>query len=389
MYEKITDKYKRIEKLKKLILLDNTLNPNLSNSINKYIPRRNSFISNLLTRTPVSFMEKNNPTACTDGISVFWNTDFFMSLNSEEAMFIYLHELWHIGFMHHTRIKQKNANKWNEAADYVINNLLIKSGFNMGNLKGLYNKDYDGLCTEEVYNLIIKDSNSLPNNLTLKPNDIKSLPDGKTINDIVKKISTAKTVSDVLDKNKGILPGEISNTIEDFLNPKLPWYIILQNYMTALSKEETSYKRPNRRYEDPWLPSRYSESTLEKITIFLDISASITKEEINIFNSESKFIKDTFNPELLTLVTFDTKIQDEYFFNSDDTYDKLAIHGRGGTCLDEVYKYINKHKPTVSIIFSDLEVNIPNQKPNSDIIWICNNRYINKVPYGKLIKLDN
>ena len=100
-----------------------------------------------------------------------------------------------------------------------------------------------------------------------------------------------------------------------------------------------------------------------------------------------KYIKDELLPELLTLVTFDTKIRDEYVFEKDDPFEKIVVTGRGGTCLEDVFEHARRNAPTAMIVFSDLEVRIPGN-PGVPIIWICIGNSSIEVPYGQLINLD-
>ena len=51
------------------------------------------------------------PTACTDGLSITTNPDFFMSLTKGERVFLLAHEGWHVAFQHLTRMKQVHKDR--------------------------------------------------------------------------------------------------------------------------------------------------------------------------------------------------------------------------------------------------------------------------------------
>ena len=118
------------------------------------------------------------------------------------------------------------------------------------------------------------------------------------------------------------------------------------------------------------------------------IDPQITDEQIKILNSEVASIKEDIEPELLTLVTFDTEIQDTYVFEKSDPFEKLVITGRGGTDLDEVYDLIKKKRPSLAVIFTDLWVDIP-PDPGTPILWVCTDHPEAKVPYGTLVHIDS
>jgi predicted metal-dependent peptidase len=103
-----------------------------------------------------------------------------------------------------------------------------------------------------------------------------------------------------------------------------------------------------------------------------------------------KHVWDTFQPKKMTVVQFDTIIQKVDVFNEGDPYQEIIINGRGGTSLVPVRAYINKHKPTAAIIFSDMEVEFGpfENKPECPIIWVAVNAGATKPPNGKVIRLN-
>lgn len=73
-------------------------------------------------------------TAATDGNNIYFDPDFFKSLNDEERLFLIAHELMHIKFQHMFRMTDENGNKreahiWNIATDAIINANLARDGF--------------------------------------------------------------------------------------------------------------------------------------------------------------------------------------------------------------------------------------------------------------------
>ena len=66
----------------------------------------------------------------------------------------------------------------------------------------------------------------------------------RKIEDIIVKASVqSKMAGDAA----GSIPGDIEIALDKLLNPKLPWNVILQNYMSSFAKEDFSWRRPNRR----------------------------------------------------------------------------------------------------------------------------------------------
>lgn len=192
-----------------------------------------------------------------------------------------------------------------------------------------------------------------------------------------------------IQKQAGSIPGQLELIVEDFLSPVIPWEQVLFNWFTDLVLEDYSWQRPNRRHRDMYLPSLQSdEQRLTCLHYYFDISGSVTDEMIKRFNSEVKYIKDTFNPEKLVLIMFDTKLHEIYEIEENDQFDRIKVTGRGGTCLRCVRDHINDTEPTAAIIFTDLECQ-PMQplKVPVPIIWTVADNPGAKVPFGQIIHI--
>ena len=372
-----------------------TLNRALDRTkVGLFYQKNSGFLSSLVATIDFDW-DRTIPTACTNGVFMAWNPEFFLSLSSKSRVTVLAHEAWHIAFQHMGRRGDKDAQDWNTAADFVINNMLKNAGYDMSGFPFLLDPQYDNMTTEEVYNKVHtnrpKMFNPQDGDFSEPGHGPASIQKGMTPEQIAKKamgnIMDAATIAK-MNKQMGDLPGEIQQMIDDFLNPKLPWQEILVNFFESLSSVEFSYRSPNRRYQDPLLPGRTGRNGLEHLIYYLDVSGSISDADIVRFNSEVKYIKETYNPERLTLVMFDTKIHDVYEFEEDDEFEKVVITGRGGTCLRDVMAHAEKHQPTAIVIFTDLHVNIPQKVPSMPVIWAVAGNKNARVPYGTLIHID-
>lgn len=88
------------------------------------------FFGFALLRYPIEFTSRI-PTACTNGKRISWNPDFSKDLPPKEIEAILAHEVLHILLMHPLRMKGKNHALANQAADYVINDVLRENGFTL------------------------------------------------------------------------------------------------------------------------------------------------------------------------------------------------------------------------------------------------------------------
>ena len=356
-------------------------------------------------------------TAWCNGETIGWNPKFFYWLTPEERVTVLAHELWHTAFDHMSRLgKLRCPDRWNYAADFVINLMLQKLGYVFGDklmsLGPCLDPQYDEMTTEQVYDLLPdnpgkppppqpdqdpgsgqgKDGSGSGNQPTQDPSkplagDLRPAPDGqaeKILGNIIKAIQASK-----MSKEAGVIPGEIELIVDRFLNPILPWEVLLQKYFTDLSNDDYSWKRPSRRYDTEYLPSLMGENGLEHLIYYMDVSGSVRDEDVLRFNSEVKHIHENLRPKLLTLVTFDTKIQDEWEFTDDMPFEKIVIHGRGGTSLDPVYHHIRKHRPTAAVVFSDLYCHPMAREPGAPVLWVVVGNKHARTHFGQVIHIDN
>jgi predicted metal-dependent peptidase len=344
---------------------------------------------------------ENIPTACVDGVTMQINPQFFDSLNHDEKQTLLAHEAWHVGFNHMSRSEGLDAMRFNQAADHVINLQLKGSRFKP--LDGwLCDPKYSGMTTRQVYDLLEAEeqrsgqpSPSDALGQDVKPIDGKAADAGTKKQEIKETITRANTAKELADKKgtgkkAGNLPGEVTILIDEYLNPILPWQVILQNYMTEYDKSDYSYQRPNKRFmPDFYLPSLFNESMAE-IALAFDVSCSVTNYELKQYHTEVEDIIKKLEPMRTTIAAFDHRLQNVVTLEKGQSIKGVPFTGRGGTCLEPVFEYYRKHKPTVLIVFSDLECDpIPlADKPDFDVIWICVSNSRAKVEFGKLIHVD-
>ena len=326
------------------------------------------FFSSLLANLRLIETE-DIPTAATDGISLFYNPKFFGDFSTKEALAVLLHEVFHVALEHITRCKEKNLNKvrYNIAGDYYINNWLDSHGYDLPGKPFLDHK-YDGWSTQQIYD-------DLPDDIGQTfICDVLDTPEGMSeaehketvISNVVKAVTQAE-----LSGQPGSVPGEVMRRIKDFLNPKLPWTVILQNHLSVYAKDDYSWRKPNRRmWPDVYLPSLHSES-LDLVTVGVDVSGSISQESIDEFLAEVRYIWETLNPKKLRFMAFDTEVRKDVTLEPGDTIDDLEFYGGGGTSLSYVLDAIREQEPEFALIFSDFEVAMPYLEDiTSDLFWI-------------------
>lgn len=371
-----------------------------------FLGRNAAFLGPLMCSMNFSWTE-DIETACTNGITLWWNPHFYLAMEPEVRETILLHELWHPALLHHLRRGERNSQIWNWAADIVINNMLDDEGYSFGTFKPWMDHQFDGCTTEEVYDALYqRQQDELaamfgnfqwvnPFSGQGDPSDMEGPPgsssgDDASIGNIILNNVVAASHSANMS-GCGNVPGETEVMLKRFLAPKLPWEQILFNFFNELAQQDYSWARPNRRFQDLYLPGLVDdEGGLAHLMYFLDVSGSISDGDLIRFHSEFKYVKEHFEPEKMTMVQFDTKIQKEDVFLKEDPFEETKIKGRGGTSLVCVREHILEHRPTAVVVFSDLDCPPMEALPpnlNIPIIWIGLNAGKTKVNQGTLVHL--
>lgn len=337
------------------------------------------------------------PTACTNGIFLKINPTWFSTLSEKMRVTLLAHELWHVAYMHMARVGERDSKIWNMATDYAINRMLVLAGFyfdnnpTTGGLIGLHSDAYDGMSAEQIYEKLIEDATEIElpfgEDFTAEENQEKLSP--ADLAQVMANVVRANTASQMNAQEAGRLPGDFTEMLAGLLNPKLPWESMLRRWLTERSEVGYNWRKPNRRYQDMYLPSRGGEEGLAHLLWALDVSGSVTLNQLKIFNSELRGAKEAYSPERMTVVTFDTEIQNQWEFTGGDEIEGLTITGRGGTNMEEVFAIARKLRPSAMVIFSDMFCVIPEEIPGIPVVWLCYDNSSWSPPYGDVIHVDS
>jgi len=82
-------------------------------------------------------------------------------------------------------------------------------------------------------------------------------------------------------KMRGKLSGTLADIVADILNVKTPWYEILEKHCVSRVNQGQTWRRPNRRFEDMYLPSVDKLPQMGELVVQVDVSGSVYKEELD------------------------------------------------------------------------------------------------------------
>ncbi len=332
------------------------------------------------------------PTAATDGETIWYNRSFFMGLPRDERVGLILHETLHVIFLHMLRAMGFDFKKYNMAADYVINLIVVELGFKLPAC-GLYDIQYKGMHTEEVYALLQDDPSFQPD--LIEPGQGDPGDGGKEIQaqEVTAKVDrmlvAATVAAQAAGDDPGRIPGEIAAHINELLHPKIRWDKVLRRYYTKFSKTNYNYRRPNRRYLHLGLimPSRHGK-VLKHGAIGWDLSGSVTDAQATNFAEESYGIFQQAMPKFIELLVFDTTIRESHTIKDAEDLKQLKPKARGGTRIEPLMKWADEHRPDWLIVFTDGKFSNPVTKPRCPVIWLIHSNPNWKPPFGQMIEYN-
>jgi len=358
---------------------------------------RHPFFGNMATRLRILAADDWLPTAAVDGRNLYYNTQFFNAMSNKEIEFVIAHEILHCVFDHLGRREDRNPMLYNIAADYKVNNLLVRDriGEKPSIVDCFQDFQYDGDTSEEIYDKLFKEAEErgkeleellkeleqegemLDEHLEAEGEDGDSDSDSgeekdSNGNDISKKKpkyskEELKKIRDEIKEGMlqasqaagaGNIPGEVQRMIKELTEPKMSWREILRQQIQSTIKNDYTFSRPSRKawHTGAVLPGMNFDETID-IAVALDMSGSIGDAQARDFLSEIKGIMEEYKDYNIKLWCFDTKIYNEQDFSADGGEDLLdyEILGGGGTDFMANWEYMKEtgYVPKKFIMFTD------------------------------------
>ena len=345
---------------------------------------RHPFFGNMATRLKIVESDDWLPTAATDGRNLYWNRKFFEQLSTRQIEFVIAHEILHCVYDHLTRREDRDPKIYNIAADYIVNNTLVREriGEKVDQFPIYQDFKYEGWSSEAVYDDIYGkyDDEELEQLGQLLDEHIDWEGDGnekdgkgksgkekdkngrptytkeelRKIRDEIKEsmINAAQTAG------AGNVPAEIARMIKELTEPKMNWRELLRQQIQSTIRNDYTFSRPSRKawHTGAILPGMNFDDTID-ICIALDMSGSIGDDQAKDFLGEIKGIMEEYKEYNIKLWCFDTKVYNEQDFNSDCGDDLLdyEIMGGGGTDFDCNWDYMKEQDivPKKFIMFTD------------------------------------
>ena len=282
---------------------------------------------------------------------------FVAKLSIEELYGVIQHEIEHIVRCHCKRIGNRNAVKYNIAADMAVNGKQTDPRIGYVNSQGeriLPNKgemvwipdQWDSnLTTEQYYELI---DDQIPDDLILDDHDIWQQSDASEdeIRQVVKNL-----VNDATERSQGCIPNHLEGAINNLNKPIVRWRELLRQYIgNCVGNKRSTYSRRNRMNRSFGIKGISRHATSE-INIILDVSGSIKDDELQQFFTEIEAIS---YKSRIWLLQWDDRFRGYDKYRRGD-WKKVTVKGRGNTDMAAPIEWLceNKLVKNVQIMLTD------------------------------------
>jgi predicted metal-dependent peptidase len=324
--------------------------------------------------------------AATNGVYIKYNPTMWLTLDEDEQLFVLLHETWHVAFSHMARLHTRDMLRFNYAADYVINYMLVQAGFKMPEGM-LYDEQYAGMSTEEVYDLLTPEECTDDSVSDLEPSGETSDEVREAKEKLDEILVRASIHTNSKEIGTGEIPSEITLYIDSLVNPTVPWTRLLSRFASKLIKSGRSFKRPNRRSpKNIILPVRFT-SALTDIAIAGDISGSVSDKTFTQYLSEAYYVLAKLKPTSMTFIQFDHLLEQVDVVTDVKELMDVKLHGRGGTKIGPVIDWAAENKPSVIVILTDGRFHLNSPDPEVPVIWTISDNPHFTAPFGTVIHL--
>ena len=390
------------------------------------------FLGALVLRLP---MEEGDakwcPTTATDARKFYYNPEYIDGLSNDHLQFVLAHEALHCALSHFARRGHRDRKRWDMACDLAVNELLVKDGLTPP-AGALVDMGFDDMTAEEIYPALNDefeepmdrhlydeqdDAENAPSDVQGKQQDIQpdspDLPpreggsgggekkekrgpgappnpltpdERETLNtQWQQRLDGAAQVA----MQAGKMSGAMARLIDHLIQPQLPWRNLLAHHVTNIARDDYSYARPSTRRGDPAVYPRLRSAQVS-VTVVLDVSGSMSDEELREFISEVDAIKAQMRARIV-LHACDAELAADgpWLF---EPWEEISLPqefiGGGGTRFTPVFEWLDAQDqaPDLLIYFTDAQGEFPAQEPLYPVLWLVKGK--EKVPWGRRVQLN-
>ncbi|MBI5612600.1 MAG: hypothetical protein HY942_06015, partial [Gammaproteobacteria bacterium] len=323
--------------------------------------------------------------------------------------FVLAHEALHCALAHFARRQHRVKHRWDLACDLAINPLLIGEGLKPPP-NALVVPGFEDMTAEEIYPCLDENDEqetmdrhvydeSDGNSDSASGGQPDPARDGGGRRQPPPLSATERDALAVQWQQRlagaaqqaqqaGKLTGAMARLVDHLLQPQLPWRMLLARYLTAVARDDYSFTRPSRREGAAILPSLRSSQV--ELTVAIDTSGSISRDELNAFLAEVNALKGQVRARI-TLHACDSRLAAAGPWVC-EPWEELTLPGElpggGGTSFVPVFEWSARQDraPDLLVYFTDAQGEFPARAPEFPVLWLVKGKA--QPPWGRRIQLN-
>ena len=327
------------------------------------------FFASILLRRKLVETDKIPTLAVNQAGTIYYNNEFTEKLPVPQLVWGLCHEVLHVVGQHASRRGHRNPKKWNYAGDAWINDTLDDAGIGERIPQTVNMPGSKDDTVENIYNALPEQDGNDDgkcdfgqpggSNDGLGDDIIEGGDDGNPMTEDEKREIEGQIKVEIAEaaqaaKMRGKLSGRLQDMVTSILDVKTPWHEILEKHMVSQVKQGQTWRRANRRYQDVYLPSTDKLPQMGELVIQVDVSGSISKQELDHYNGHLQRIIEQCRPDKTHVLYTDTEVVRHDEFDCGEEF-HLSFFSGGGTDMPAGFKYCAEHgiQPDVFVCLTD------------------------------------
>lgn len=357
-------------------------------------------------------------TACTDGLNEWYGVTFIEQQDDKQVACVVAHENFHKMCRHlytYSALAKICHRTANMATDYWINLKLAECDPHGNILKPptvdgkecwLYDTKYKDMSVPQIFKLLREEQEQNGGGQgkggeggfdehDWESADGLSDEERKKVDREIEQAIRQGKIAQEKHAGKNSSGSPLDRAIEELLNPKVPWQVLLRDFLTTYVKggDISTWRRPHRRSlaYDMYRPS-HMKLSVSKVGTAPDTSASIGKELTRAM-SEMKFIFEDIQPDEVDMMYWDTEVTGHETYQTHQVRDIHTVTkptGGGGTDPSCVFRYVKDKQLDLDclILFTDGYVSSWGKDIGIPTLWCVINNEKAVAPFGKTIHVE-
>lgn len=341
------------------------------------------------------------PTAATNGRQILINPQFFERLTIGQQEAVLLHEVLHAAFLHVPRGMGRHKERWNVAADIVVNGILEREGFDLPK-ESVRVKALENFSVEEVYDLLDKspwDQQNLelgfpdllsPAGMGDEPGSIGGSLSQEQKHAMQAYWQSAFEQAGIMAESllQGSLPASIQREIHTLKSGQLNWRHYLWRYLV---RTPIDFRDFDRRFVGQKIYLETLEGETVSLSVAVDTSGSINDRQIQVFLSEVQSILLAYPHIHCQLYYADAALHGPYELTPYGTLPTPV--GGGGTdfrpFFDQLARGYSPWETAVAVYLTDGFGSFPSQPPSFPVLWVITPGGLDSrnFPFGETTRL--